>query len=178
MLFLETYLPRSRRGWFRHSFRTSEFFVYFYFTFLKKCHMRWKPRMMGSFCTIGCFHLISGCKVMTLSRHFPTLIGLVEFVTPLFALLGFFALLGLKATVARDGTLQTPIAKTSRRGTFTTNPYYMIWVPRLGTYPPFLVPRLGTYYYPHPFLPSLGGTCRPSKGRAVPWRDGKKGWGY
>ena len=100
MLFLETYLPRSRRGWFRHSFRTSAFFVYFYFTFLKKCHMRWKPRMMGSFCTIGCFHLISGCKVMTLSRHFPTLIGLVEFVTPLFALLGFFALLGLKATVA------------------------------------------------------------------------------
>ena len=76
---------------------------------------------------------------MTLSRHFPTLIGLVEFVTPLFALLGFFALLGLKATVARDGTLQTPIAKTSRRGTFTTNPYYMIWVPRLGTYPPFLM---------------------------------------
>ena len=29
------------------------------------------------------------------------LIGLVEFVTPLFALLGFFALLGLKATVDR-----------------------------------------------------------------------------
>ena len=54
-------------------------FVYFYFTFFENCHMWWKPRIMGSFCTIGCFHLISGCKGMPLSRHFPTLIEIVDF---------------------------------------------------------------------------------------------------